>query len=221
MKGSILIWQQKGGVGKTTIACELITRLKYLPITNEQNSALFDFFKNPENQALLNETKNPVITITDEIPNDAIFKEGFVFDFGGFLDTKLGSAINHSSFLIIPLSLRHADVTMFFHSLDTLIPLVEKYNKKETIKIIIVINMIEKAHERFLDIIKSSISSTLIVYGFKERFKIFEIPKTEGLNNIFLDQMPIVRISETKRHLKRHFDPIALTFDSMVKFINL
>lgn len=219
MSGSVLIWQQKGGVGKTTIAIELITRLKYLPITNEGNSSLVDFFDNEENQLLLGEKENPVISITNEIPNDESLKDGIVFDFGGFIDKRLIDAIKYCKFIIIPTTPRTADADMFFKSFDALKEIIQKIDKVGSIQIIVVLNMIEKAHEKYMEVIKSSIISTLSAAGFNNRYKIFEIPKTESLNNIFLERKPIVKIIETKRHLKRHFEPIAKTFDELATFI--
>jgi cellulose biosynthesis protein BcsQ len=219
MSSSVLIWQQKGGVGKTTIACELITRLKYLPITNEGNSSLFDFFEEIENQKLLNETSNPVITMSGDIPEDEALKEGCVFDFGGYVDKRLIDAIKYSKFIVMPMTPRTADADMFFKSFEALKEVIKKLDKKADKKIVVILNMIEKSHEKYIDIIKTGIISTLTGAGFKDRYKIFEIPKTEGLNNIFLERKPIIRIIETKRHLKRHFEPIANTFDEIVKFI--
>lgn len=219
MSGSILIWQQKGGVGKTTIAVELITRLKYIPITNEGNSSLMDFFDEEENQLILGEKSNPVISITSEIPNDPSLKEGVLFDFGGFIDKRLIDAIKYCKFIVIPTTPRTADADMFFKSFDALKEIIQKYDTKKDIKIIVVLNMIEKAHEKYIGVIKSGIISTLNGAGFKARYKIFEIPKTEGLNNIFLEKKPIQDIIKTKRHLKRHFEPISKTFDEITAFI--
>ena len=122
----ITVANLKGGVGKTIISVNLALSLDLAVITNEPFSPLEHIFE--ENRYIKLERDQEL----KELPKEY----DIVFDFGGYLDLRLVSALKQSDCVIVPLINEFKDV----HTTVSFLQEIEEHNKN----IIVVVNRSQK-----------------------------------------------------------------------------
>jgi hypothetical protein len=159
---NVLFYSRKGGQGKTTHAIGFAHYKKADFCTNDFGNSTIEIFaslfKN-KNQEFKELAPDEEIEIDDEKNN--------VFDFGGFLDSRIINVAKFVDCCVVPLFYQStADLTP---AIQTIIEL-EKYNKN----IVILINNTDK---EYVDQIKTALSK-------KFKHKIFVINKSKYINRL-------------------------------------
>jgi len=125
----IAIWNNKGGVGKSSLAYSLCLDLDTYYMTNDTYNSLI--------------SQNYPKTIK-EIPNEEFFKnERIIFDGGGFIDKDLSKFLKASSLVIVPLEVDLNSLTSLSNFYFDLI----KLNKN----VIFVLNKVENTKSGLKD----------------------------------------------------------------------
>lgn len=125
----ISIWNNKGGVGKSSLAYSLCLDLDTYYMTNDTYNSLI--------------SQNYPKTIK-EIPNEEFFKnERIIFDGGGFIDKDLSKFLKASSLVIVPLEVDLNSLTSLSNFYFDLI----KLNKN----VIFVLNKVENTKSGLKD----------------------------------------------------------------------
>lgn len=94
MPKRLMIYNAKGGVGKTAIALILALERGYSIVTNDRLSILDEVL--PEGSYIILKEDEPLFKIEPAIP--------VIYDFGGFLDARAVEALKESQALIVPMS---------------------------------------------------------------------------------------------------------------------
>jgi hypothetical protein len=192
-KKSVLIYNKKGNMGKTSHAISLAHYLGADFYTNDIGNSTLEIYsglfkgKDQEFKELKPDEK---ITIDDEKSN--------VFDFGGFLDNRIINVSKFVDWCIVPICYQSsADLTPSITSIINL----EKYNKN----IIILINNTDKEYVEYL--------STTLAKKFK--YPIFVVNKSKYINKLADENKTIFDLSQTKGISKFWIAPLV---DQMKQF---
>ncbi|MDH5647379.1 MAG: hypothetical protein OEY79_02340 [Anaplasmataceae bacterium] len=186
----ITIWSTKGGVGKTSICAELHFRLGWSVVTNERYTML---------GVMIEENNLKILKSNEKIHN---YEGNIIFDFGGYIDTRIVNAIEQSTCIIVPTSNSDIDIQ---GTIDTIYT-VQKYN----IPIVVIINRI-----RHMDDCQYTLESISKLGDFKY----FYINESKAIFNLFRKKKSIINIIENKfmRYVYRN---INIQFDSITSYIN-
>jgi len=90
---SLMIFNAKGGVGKTAIALNLALTHGYKIITNDRLSAVEQVL--PQEKYTILSKNQSILEVVDESPT--------IFDFGGYPDKRASVALKMSQFVLIPI----------------------------------------------------------------------------------------------------------------------
>ncbi|MCP4481327.1 MAG: ParA family protein [bacterium] len=155
MDKKFIVWTIKGGDGKTSISAEIAMRLNLPIITNEPYTTLDLIFNEDK---LLQLKKNEVIPFYKN--------QGIVFDFGGYIDSRVIEALKQSDYVLVPTIPEISDIQVLINSILE----IQKYNKN----IIVIVNKTE--NDTDVEIVKKAI-------GQLGSFPVFEIKKSLSVTN--------------------------------------
>ena len=197
---NVLVFNKKGGVGKSSIAITIAAHLKYNLVTNDAANGIRDVYSN-----LLAKNSIELIELSANqkelsFPDD----KGLVFDFGGFIDKRLSVIAGFVDCCIIPICFESkADVDP---SIKTIIELSE-YCKK----IIIVINKTDRDKAEELE--------KVLTNNFKH--SVLLMPKTKYMNRL-VDEGKTVFEASLENGLNKHLlkKPLS-TFEELFKKIGV
>lgn len=184
------IWTKKGGCGKTNIACELAIRLEYPAITNEEESML---------SVLLPKERLKILAQNEKVPN---IDCGVIFDFGGYIDSRIIDAIKQSHYVIVPTLPEISDI----QSCISTIQAIKKYNQN----IVIIANKTETKED--LDTVTNAIKQI-------GDYPVFEIKKSRALPNIYIEKKSIKQIVTENPLLKYNYRKISSQFDELIQYL--
>lgn len=190
----ITVYNSKGGVGKTRISINLALMLDCAIITNDENTltleSVFD-----ENHYMKLKRDQPLEILPDDY--------NIVFDFGGFADPRVKTAIAQSNWVIVPTLPENDEIQATLNIISE----IEKLNKN----IIVIANCtVEK--EDFSNV------KTAINQNFPE-YKVVEIKKSRALPNITYEKKSIRAMVE-EGGLKRYtYRKIAQQFEDLAAIL--
>lgn len=186
----ITIWTKKGGCGKTNISAELALRLEYPAITNEQESML---------SVILPKDRLKILEPNESVPN---FDCGMVFDFGGYIDTRIIEALKQSDYILIPTLPEISEI----QSCISTIQAIKKYNHN----IIIIANKTENKDDF------QTITEAIKQIG---DYTVFEIKKSRALPSIYTEKKSIKQIMKDSPLLKYSYRKVSQQFDELIKYL--
>jgi len=192
----ITVYSLKGGQGKTSLSVAIAKELEFGIITNDVYSPVETMF--PEEMVLKLQPDQDLPTAKDLDGGDIIF------DFGGYLDIRVISALEMSDYVIIPV--------MDFDRLNaqgfvSTIAEVEGHNKN----IIIVLNKINEEDAK-------EIRKELKKHNYP--YPVFEIKNSKAFKNMIDEGKPIsqyVREGGLKAYFYR---PVSEQLNKLIKYIN-
>lgn len=196
----ILLYSLKGGQGKTSIACALSLELNWPVITNDVHSPLEEIL--PEEMVLKLEP-NDELPSADELGADTK-EESLIFDFGGYLDPRIITALEISDVVIIPVSDfgKKLDTQGFISSIAE----AESYNKN----IVIVLN---KMREEDAAAVRSELKK------HKYSYPIFELRKSEAVEKMLNEKKSISGIVKEGGLLGWTYRGINNDFTKLINYI--
>ncbi|MBU1468571.1 MAG: hypothetical protein KJ868_13125 [Gammaproteobacteria bacterium] len=189
MANNVLFYSRKGGQGKTTHAVGYAHYSKSSLVTNDFGNSTVSIYKN-----LFSEDGQTITELRpDQQDVDVSEDRGNIFDFGGFMDSRVISVAKFVDYCVVPIYYQSkADLSP---SVQTIIE-IEKYNKN----IVIVINNTDKKDAELLE------------ESLRERFPypIFTIPKSKFINRLADEGKSIFQLSEEgglNKHMLRNLLP--------------
>lgn len=191
MNKKFIVWTIKGGTGKTSISAEISLRLNLPIITNEPYTTLDLIF---DDDRLLQLKQNEKVPYYQD--------QGIIFDFGGYIDSRVVDAIKQSDYVIVPTIPEISDIQVLINSILE----IQKYNQN----IIIIVNKIEKKTD--VDIVEKAINSL-------GSYPIFEIKKSRALPNIYIEKKSIKEMMKENPLLKYAYRGVNEQFNKIINFI--
>ncbi|HAS6415325.1 TPA: hypothetical protein I7256_22715 [Vibrio vulnificus] len=189
MANNVLFYSRKGGQGKTTHAVGYAHYSKSSLVTNDFGNSTVSIYKD-----LFSEEGQTITELKpDQQDVDVSEDRGNVFDFGGFMDSRVIAVAKFVDYCVVPIYYQSkADLSP---SVQTIVEL-EKYNKN----IVIVINNTEKKDAELLE------------ESLQERFSypIFTIPKSRFINRLPDEGKSVFQLSEEgglNKHMLRNLLP--------------
>tara|TARA_R110001592_G_scaffold361912_1_gene674050 strand:+ start:2130 stop:2732 length:603 start_codon:yes stop_codon:yes gene_type:complete len=189
MANNVLFYSRKGGQGKTTHAVGYAHYSKSSLVTNDFGNSTVSIYKD-----LFSEEGQTITELRpDQQDVDVSEDRGNVFDFGGFMDSRVIAVAKFVDYCVVPIYYQSkADLSP---SVQTIVEL-EKYNKN----IVIVINNTDKKDAELLE------------ESLQERFSypIFTIPKSRFINRLPDEGKSVFQLSEEgglNKHMLRNLLP--------------
>lgn len=197
---NILVFNKKGGVGKSSIAITIAARLKYNLVTNDAANGIRDIYSN-----LLVKKSIELIEISMNQKELSFSGEkGLVFDFGGFIDKRLSVIAGFVDCCIIPICYESkADVDP---SIKTIIEL--SAHCKE---IIIVINKTDRDKAEELEkVLKNNFKHSVLL-----------MPKTKYMNRLADESKTVFELSLESGLNKHLLKKTLSTFEQLFEKIGV
>lgn len=190
-----VVYNFKGGQGKTSISIELALELGFGIVTNDIITELEAIF--PKELLLKLEPDQPLPSAKDFDGADIIF------DFGGFIDSRVIPALEMSEYVLIPLvDIDKLNKDAFVKTLVA----VSAHNKN----IIIILN---KMPEKGKELVKEETKRLNLTYP------IFEIKNNGALKIVMEEGRPISEIVKDSALRKYFYHSTELQFQEIIKYI--
>ncbi len=190
----VTVYNFKGGVGKTRIAVNLALTLSYGLITNDVANPLEDIFSESDLLKLGFDVPIP------DIPNNY----NVVFDLGGYVETRVVSALRQSDWVLVPFTNVTDEIEI---TMDTLYS-VKDYNSN-------IIMILNKA-------VKGDCCKVLKILKYNNySYPLFELKKSNALKNIFLSRVSVKEAMGQSPLLKYHYSKVAEQFEKIIEHMEV
>lgn len=184
----LMIFNPKGGVGKTALALNFALTFGYGLVTNDRLSIVDQVL--PDDQYMILDKGQPLPEIPAAWP--------VVFDFGGYPDRRALDALKLSQFIIIPL-LPHKE------NIQTSLNFIQEIKTyKEEKNIIVVIN--QTAGRQFAEISQD-------IKHFYPQISVFNLKKSTAFTWLTEQKKSIAELVKTNKLHARHFEPVSQQFN--------
>ncbi|MAD42061.1 MAG: hypothetical protein CL623_06680 [Arcobacter sp.] len=189
----IIIYNQKGGVGKSMIATQLALNFDATIVELDPYGMLSD---------TLGDDVVYKVGLNENVPS---IKEGdVIFDFGGFDDLRLDDISKNADLIIIP----------FNPTINSLGTTLKSYKrvKEQNVPILFVVNAVlnEKDVDESINFIKENT---------KDEIEYFVIPHTRALQTVENEGVSIIEFANTSGLRKHTYRKISATMKELVKTV--
>lgn len=189
----IMIYNIKGGQGKTDIALNLALTLDYNLVTNEPLSPVEMVL--PEDNIIKLDQEEDFPELPPEID--------VIFDFGGYLDKRAIHALQQADYVLVPVVNEFKDV----HTTINFIQEIEEFNNK----IIIIANRTRKGD--FAEIKE-------IIGTHYEKYPVYEIKESRAMPNILKEKSSIQGMVDQGGLKKFNYKGINEQFNTLIKALS-
>ena len=186
----VTVWTIKGGCGKTNISGELALRLEYPVITNERESMLVH---------LLPKGKLKILKPEEEVPN---LDCGVIFDFGGYIDSRITEALAQSHYVLVPTLPEVSEIQGCISTIQS----IKKYNNN----IVVIANKLESKTD--IDVVTDAIKKI-------GDYPIFGIKKSRALPNIYVEKKSLSKSAESSPLLRYAYKTVSSQFEDLIKHL--
>ena len=188
----LMIFNVKGGVGKTALTLNFALKFGYGVITNDRYSLIDRVC--PKNSRVILEEKEPLPEIDKSIP--------IIYDFGGFPDSRALAAVADSQLVIVPILPYPENIQELFDFLEELIC-------KNPHVIIIVNKSIEKEY----------LAIKQIINGFYPELPIFPLKRSKAMTRMVNQNKDISAIAVENALNAYHFSSISEQFNNIIEYL--
>lgn len=190
----IIIFNIKGGQGKTSLAVNLALTLGAGVITNDLYSPLEKVL--PENQFIK-------VDLNSDFPSIEEDNINIIYDLGGWIDVRSVKLFSEADLIIIPIINDYINNQVAINTIEE----IKKYNKN----ILIIANRTEKKdYEDIVNLIQG-------IYG--DKFPILELKKTTAFSKIFARSKSIENIIKEDKLLAFSYREVQKQLERIVEFI--
>ena len=190
----LMVFNAKGGVGKTAIALNLALTYGYGIVTNDRLSIV---------EQVLSKDKYIVLSGSQEIP-EMPAEWPIIFDFGGYPDKRALAALQTVQFVLIPVLPHKENIQTSLNFIQE----VSKYKKPREIVLIVnqtTGNQYKAVSEAFKH--------------FYPELAIFDIKKSTAFAWMTEHQISIEELCLRYKLLARHFRPVAEQFNHLAEYL--
>lgn len=192
----IVVFNFKGGQGKSSIALNLALSLGFDVISNDKITKL---------EKILPEDNFMKIKKDEDFP-DIMENLNIIYDLGGWIDERVIKPIKEADLIIIPMINSEMNNEVSLNSINQ----VKKHNNN----IMLIINKSKKGDYEFMK------NEVIKIYFPNDNFPIFEIMDTTAFEQILKRKRAIKDIIETNPLLKYNYRKVNTQFNNIIDFIN-
>lgn len=190
----IIIFNIKGGQGKTSLAVNLALTLNAGVITNDLYSPLEKVL--PENQFIK-------VDLNSDFPNIEEDNMNIIYDLGGWIDKRSVKLFGEADLIIIPIINDYINNQVAINTIEE----IKKYNEN----ILIIANRTEKKdYEDIANLIHE-------IYG--DKFPVLELKKTTAFSKIFARSKSIEDIIKEDKLLAFSYREVQKQIEKIIEFI--
>lgn len=190
----LMIYNPKGGVGKTALALNFALSFGYGIITNDRLSIVDQVL--PSQRYMILKQNQSLPDIAEDWP--------IIFDFGGYPDQRARSALKISQFLIIPV-LPHKE------NIQTSLNFIQEIKSYKTEKeIMIVVN--QTAGRQYEEVKRA-------VKHFYPQIAVLNLKKSAVFAWLTEQKKSVTELVKLNKLQARHFAPVAEQFNKMTAYM--
>lgn len=193
----LMIFNAKGGVGKTALALNLALTFDFGVITNDLASIVPRVLPAAHVRILDEFVEEKYLPILHK--SDAV-----IFDFGGFPDDRAKEAIDFSSTVLVPVLPYKENYIVSLNFIAELL------RHKSQDKIIVIVNQtkgdqFQKARE--------------VIWNFYPDIAVFNVKQSSAFAWMVEKKKSILQLSEEYPSFTRHWSPVAEQFNALAKYL--
>jgi cellulose biosynthesis protein BcsQ len=192
----LMVFNPKGGVGKTAIALNLALTYGHGIVTNDRLSIIDEIL--PPDRCLILEKEQDILEIPFEWP--------LIFDFGGYPDARVQTALATSRFILMPVLPHKENIQTNLNSLEEIL----QYKPLENVGLIV-----NQTSGKQFEVVSN------VFRHFYPELAIFEMKKSTAFSHMVAHTTSIEQVALHYKMYRRHFQPVAEMFEAIVDYISL